>query len=63
MTNAEKFEEVFGVKIDKDCPGDPCCIADHQICIDASDCHHCPLHKFWKKQYRKKKAKKEEHSE
>ena len=62
MTNAEKFEEVFGIKIDE-YPGDVCDIADHQICIDASDCHHCPLHKFWDKRYKEKKAKKEEHSE
>lgn len=59
MTNAEKFEEIFGIKIDE-FPADICDIVDHHICVDASDCAHCKAHKFWEKQYRKKKAKKEE---
>ena len=62
MTNAQKFEEVFGIKIDEH-PADLCDIADHEICMNHS-CSHCPLHKFWEKQYlEEKKAKKEEHSE
>lgn len=62
MTNAEKFEEIFGIKIDE-YPDDLCDIADHEICMNASGCSKCPLNHFWKKQYRKKKPKKEEHSE
>lgn len=63
MTNAEKFEEVFGIKISDEYPADPCDMADHHICINAPSCSRCPLKGFWGKQYRKKKAKKEEHSE
>jgi len=55
MTNAEKFEEVFGIKIDE-YPDTLCDIADHDICVNASDCSHCRLHKFWEKQYRKKRS-------
>ena len=55
MTNAEKFEEIFGIKID-DTPDDICNIADHSYCINANDCHHCKLHNFWKKRYRKNKC-------
>lgn len=45
MTNAEKFEKVFGIKIDESLAG-ACIIIDHQKCIDASDCTHCIAHKF-----------------
>lgn len=52
MTNAEKFEEVFGIKIDDDYPADPCDIFDHTICTD-SYCEYCLAHNFWKKKYEK----------
>ncbi len=50
MTNAEKFEKVFGIKID-DYPSDICDIADHKYCIDANNCHECTIFKFWSKEY------------
>ncbi len=55
MTNAEKFEEVFGVKIDEDYPADPCDIFDHNICMETYDCSRCIAHGFWSKRYRKSK--------
>lgn len=33
MTNAEKFEKVFGIKIKDTCPADPCEIVDRNICV------------------------------
>ena len=62
MTNAEKFKEVFGIKIDE-YPGTLCDIADHSYCIDASDCHHCKLFNFWKRKYRKTKELEEKGDE
>lgn len=56
MTNAEKFEEIFGIKINEELVN-MCNIVDRQICVDASDCNHCPSHKFWEKQYRKRNLK------
>ncbi len=56
MTNAEKFEEVFGIKIDE-FPAGICDIVDHSICIDAKSCVKCKLYHFWEKQYRKKNKK------
>lgn len=53
MTNAEKFEEVFGIKIDEYAE-DPCDIAYHDICVNHSCGKSCPLYHFWKKEYRKK---------
>lgn len=53
MTNAEKFEEVFGVKIDE-YPSDACDIFDHSICIDHGSCTMaCPAYKFWSRKYKK----------
>jgi len=52
MTNAEKFEKVFGIKIDDICPSDPCDIIDHNICINANGCVDCPVHNFWEKEYK-----------
>lgn len=60
MTNAEKFEEVFGIKIDS-CPDDPCCIADDKYCsvngfsglIKDKKCQDCELFQFWSKEYNK----------
>lgn len=59
MTNAEKFEEVFGIKID-DVPSNICDIADRSICRNANGCVNCELYHFWEKQYRKKNKKKKE---
>lgn len=53
MTNAEKFEKVFKIKIDDDfCPPDPCFIVDHNICDNANSCGDCPVHNFWEKEYK-----------
>lgn len=52
MTNAEKFEKVFGIKIDDTYPSDPCDIVDHNICVDANSCGDCPVHNFWEKEYK-----------
>lgn len=54
MTNAEKFEEVFGMKIDKYYAEDPCDMVDHEICVNHSCSKGCPLYHFWEKEYRKK---------
>lgn len=52
MTNAEKFEEVFGLKIDE-FPDSICDILDHSICIE-HDCNYgCPAYKFWDRKYKK----------
>lgn len=50
MTKAEKFEEVFGIKID-DYPSDICDIAHHKYCNNANSCHDCVIFKFWKQEY------------
>lgn len=50
MTNAEKFEEVFGIKIDE-YPDDPCSIADHKYCTNSNACTDCTLFHFWDKDY------------
>lgn len=57
MTNAEKFEEVFGYKID-DFPNNPCDIVDHEYCINQNGCYKCKFNNFWKKQYKKPKENK-----
>ena len=51
MTNAEKFEEVFGKKISK-CAPDPCNIIDYSQggCLH-SECFSCELSDFWDKEY------------
>lgn len=51
MTNAEKFEEVFGIKIDEDYPADICDSVDHDICL-VHDCPNCPIFKFWDREYK-----------
>lgn len=53
MTNAEKFEEVFGIKIDE-YPDDLCSIADREICVNHNCDKRCPLYHFWEREYRKK---------
>ena len=58
MTNGEKFEEIFGLKIS--CvPDNPCSIVSEDYCIDSS-CDKCKLNNFWNKQYRKPKKKENE---
>ncbi len=52
MTNAEKFEAVFGIKVDE-FPGDVCGILDHSICIDHNCTKACPAYNFWHKRYKK----------
>ena len=51
MTNAEKFEEVFGYKVSH-FPNNPCDIVDEDYCINANGCDKCKLNNFWNKQYR-----------
>ena len=53
MTNAEKFEEVFGIKIDE-YPDDLCSSADNKYCINSATCGDCVLFHFWDKEYIKK---------
>jgi hypothetical protein len=48
MTNAEKFEEVFGYKI-SDFPVDPCDIISRVCALHT--CPSCPLFHFWEKEY------------
>lgn len=60
MTNAEKFEEFFGIKVDE-FAADPCDIADRStICGNTNGCAECELYHFWEKQYRKKNKEKKE---
>ncbi len=59
MTNAKKFEEVFGIKID-DYPSDICDIADHKYCVNANNCHECGIFKFWDREYVEVSENKEE---
>ena len=53
MTNLEKFEEVFGIKLD---PYEaknadfPCSCAHIDFC-DKHICDDCPTKKFWNKEY------------
>ena len=54
MTNAEKFEKVFGIKIDV-YPADLCDIVDHDICVNANSCDDCPVYHFWEKEYKETK--------
>ena len=51
MTNAEKFEEVFGIKIAKNYPADICDSVDPNICIE-NDCSDCPIFGFWNQEYK-----------
>lgn len=60
MTNAEKFEKVFGIKIDDNYPSDPCDIVERSICIDAKGCGDCPIHNFWVKEYKETKNERKE---
>lgn len=57
MTNAEKFEEVFGLKIDnfeKIKNLKLCELVDTKDICKAHRCDNCKLSNFWNKQYRKK---------
>ena len=60
MTNAEKFEEVFGIKIDENFPSDPCDIFAHDICIEHRCNTRCSAYNFWDKKFKKASGKKEE---
>ena len=62
MTNAEKFEEVFGVKISDMYPADPCDIFDEHICTDSPSCSKCIAYNFWGKRYKKPKEVKNENN-
>lgn len=53
MTNAEKFEEVFGYKIDEFAEN-PCGTVEYNICID-HNCDNCPILGFWRKEYKEVK--------
>ena len=53
MTNAEKFEEVFGIKIDEDYPANPCDIFDHSICMNHDCDNECPAYNFWNREYKR----------
>lgn len=47
MTNAEKFQEVFGFP-----PGDNRkCIVPMAICNDFDTCRKCPFLNWWDKEY------------
>lgn len=61
MTNGEKFEEVFGMKVDPHAD-DPCCIVKGEcrahaenlsvpIILKHDACVYCALHDFWDKEY------------
>lgn len=50
MTNAEKFEEVFGIKIDEEYSSGICQSIDHKIC-EEHNCPDCPAFRFWDKEY------------
>ena len=52
MTNAEKFEEVFGIKIDENHPDNPCGIFHHFVCVEHECNMKCPAYKFWERKYK-----------
>lgn len=54
MTNAEKFEEIFGYKISELNPDPPCGAVEEEICMKHS-CDKCPMNNFWFKQYQKRR--------
>ncbi len=55
MTNAEKFEEVFGIKIDDEgYPSGICQSIDHKIC-EEHNCPDCPAFKFWDQEYKEER--------
>lgn len=55
MTNAEKFEEVFGIKIDENYPAPICKCIDIHICERSITCSECPAFKFWEREYKEVK--------
>ena len=57
MTNAEKFEEVFGIKIDEDYPANICGCVDPKICTNHICVDECPAFKFWEREYKDDKTK------
>ena len=51
MTNKEKFEEVFHIKINA-LPERTQCDFLLPDCEDRTDCITCPAYHFWEKEYR-----------
>lgn len=54
MTNAEKFEEVFGIKIEEHLRyrlRDLCKLISNKPCADIS-CEDCPAFRFWEREYK-----------
>lgn len=58
MTNQEKFEMVFGVKVDI-YPVNACHIFGDAYCDDHICNESCPAFKFWEKKYEEKEEKDE----
>ena len=48
MTNAEKFEEVFGFKPDIHRH----CVVPMSVCEKMPNCRTCPFYAFWDKEYK-----------
>lgn len=48
MTNAEKFEEVFGFPPHSNAR----CIAPKEICDEEEGCKTCPFRNWWNKEYK-----------
>ena len=51
MTNAEKFEKIFGLKVDDTCPDEICGIIDHSYCVNNNCDNDCPAYDFWNREY------------
>lgn len=52
-TNADKFEEVFGHKVDNnECP-----LIGNSECFHNKSCSGCPNKDFWKKRYKEPEVK------
>ena len=47
MTNAEKFKEIFGFKIN-----DKICVMPEEIPCPAEDCEDCPYNKWLDQEYK-----------
>ena len=54
MTNAEKFEEVFGIELDLITMDEMnisiCDMICHDFCANFS-CNRCPVEDFWRQEY------------
>lgn len=49
MTNAEKFEEVFGFPVEPLRGGNGC---TYSSCDHYVDCKNCPKYDFWNQEYK-----------